>query len=125
MKIAAKLVYIALLFMAVSPVVTLAAAELTIKVTDEDEPVPMAEIFLVDSKTRIIINNDFTNKSGKYHYTANPGLYDITVSKDEYLDVTIKNIEMKKSNIDKVVELTLRAFGPENTALPSSSDDCD
>ena len=124
MKIATKLVVILLLIMTVSPVVTW-AAELTIKVTDEDEPVPMAEVFLIDSKTRIIMNNDFTNKSGIYHYTANPGLYEISVSKDEFLDVTIKDIEMKNSNIDKVVELTPRAFGTGDAALPSVSDDGD
>jgi len=110
--------------MTVSPVITL-AAELIIKVTDEGEPVPMAEVFLIDSKTRIIVNNNFTNKAGIYHYTANHGLYEITVSKDEFLDVTIKDIEMKNTNIDKVVELIPRAFGPEDTALPSQSDDCD
>lgn len=124
MKIATKLAYIVPLIMAVSPVITL-AADLIIKVTDEGEPVPMAEVFLIDSKTRIIINNNFTNKSGIYRYTAKQGLYEINVSKDEFLEVSIKDIGMKNSNINKVVELIHRAFGPEETALPSSSDDCD
>lgn len=110
------------LIIAVSPVITL-AAELIIKVTDEGDPVPMAEVFLVDSKTRIIINNNFTDKAGVYRYSAKDGLYEITVSKEEFLDVTIKDIEMKNSRIDKVVELIPQAFGPESTAL--QSDDCD
>ena len=121
---AIKLANILSIILTVFPVIT-SAADLVIKVTDEGEPVPMAEIFLVDSKTRIIINNNFTNKSGIYQFTAARGSYEITVSKDEFLDVTIKEIELNNLNIYKVVELIPREFGTEDTALQSKSDDCD
>ena len=123
MKIAVKLVFLLLLIISASPVITL-ASELTVKVLDEGEPVAMAEVFLVDSTTRIIINNDFTDKSGIYIYAAKDGVYEITVTKDDFLDVTIKDIKLNNSNIDKVVELVPSAFGPEGTALQSESD-CD
>lgn len=108
--------------MTASPAITM-AAEIIIKVTDENEPVPMTEIVLIDSKTSLLINNGLTNKSGIYRYSVKPGLYKVIVSKDEFSDVTIKDIKIKNSNIKKIVELIPRAFDKEGKA--SSDDDCD
>ena len=120
MKITTVFTYILLLVMTVFPVITM-AAEIIIKVTDETEPVPMAEIILADMKTRLIINTGFTNKSGVYRYSVKRGLYKVIVSKDTFSDVTIKDIKIKKSNIKKIVELIPQAFDTKDT----SSDDCD
>ena len=109
--------------MMLSSAITL-AAELIVKVTDEGKPVPMAEIMILNSNTRSMINNNFTNKLGIYQYTVKQGLYELRVTKGEFLDVTIKDIEVKNSNINKVVKLVPRAFGSDETAV-SSEDDCE
>jgi len=108
--------------MIVSPVITM-AAEIIIKVTDENEPVAMAEIILINAKTSLVTNNGLTNKSGIYRYSVKPGLYKVIVSKDEFSDITIKDIKIKNSNINKKVELIPQAFATDKKA--SSDDDCD
>ncbi len=121
-KTTKKLVSILLLIMTVSPVITM-AAEIIIKVTDENEPVPMTEIILIDAKNSLITNNGFTNKLGIYRYSVKPGLYKVIVTKEEFSDVTIRDIKIKNSNINKTVELIPRAFDTDKEA--SSDDDCD
>lgn len=106
--------------MTISPAITL-AADMIIKVTDENAPVAMAEVILINSKTRNPVNSDFTNKSGIYRYSVKPGLYDVIVSKEQFSDITIKNIKVKKSNVKKNVELIPAAFSKEE----DSSDDCE
>ena len=123
MKITTKLVFAVLSILMLSPVMIL-AAELIVKVTDEGNSVPMAEIILFDSKTRVMLNNNFTNKSGIYQYTVKPGLYEIKVIKDSFSTVTIKDIEVKNSNVKKVVALVPQAFSTEEKP-EKPEDECD
>ena len=120
MKSSIKCIYILLLIMTFSPAITF-AAEIIIKVTDENEPVVMAEIILINSTTRNPINSDFTNKSGVYRYSVKPGIYDVIVSKETFSNVTIKNIDINKSNVKKNVALIPAAFSKEE----DSSDECE
>ncbi|HFD33010.1 MAG TPA: carboxypeptidase regulatory-like domain-containing protein [Gammaproteobacteria bacterium] len=110
-----------LLFILASFSFAVMSAELIIKVTDENEPVAMAEIVLINAKTRLVINNDFTDKSGVYRFSVKPGQYKVIVSKETFSDVTIKNIIMNNKRISKSVELIPSAFNEDNP----SSDDCD
>lgn len=104
-----------------SPVITF-AAQLTIKVTDEGEPIAMAEILLLNSQTRELVNSDFTNKSGIYRYTVKQGVYDIKVLKVPFSDVTIKNIKVKNLAIKKNVKMVPQAFSSDTPAAESDED---
>ncbi len=100
---------------------TLFAAEIIIKVIDEGEAVPMAEVTLVDAKSHQVIHNGFTNQSGIYHHKVKPGKYRAIIAKETFADVILKNLQIKKSTLRKTIEIIPVAFVKEN----ARDDDCD
>ncbi len=97
------------------------ATEIIIKVFDEGDAVAMAEVTLVNAKTHQVIHNGFTNHSGIYRHRVKPGKYRAIIAKETFADVILKNLQVKKSNLRKTVEIVPMAFVKEN----ATDDDCD
>lgn len=91
-----------------------AAAELTIIVIGNDEPVTKADIFLKNTTSHAIVNSDFTDRFGVYRYSVAPGLYEILVSKDGFSDLKISALRVMNADVEQLVELLPEVFSSED-----------
>ena len=102
------------------------SAVLTIKVVDEGEPLPMAEVILAKTVNREVIDTNFTNKEGIYRRNLEKGIFEVIVSKTDYVDVRVNNIVVEEGiDFTKVIELMPRGLQSNESFLPPSSDGCD
>jgi len=102
------------------------SAELTIKVVDEGEPLPMAEVILANAESREVIDTNFTNQKGFYRRNLENGIFEIIITKSDYVDVHVNNIVVKEGmDVTKVIELMPRGLQSNADFLPPSSDGCD
>lgn len=102
------------------------AGTLTLEVSDDGDPLPMAEVILVDADTHRIVDSQFTDKKGRYVYSKSSGRFNIMVSKSEYTNGNIKNISLNDKPVLKKLDLVPSAFSEEVTAgFGDNSEGCD
>ena len=102
------------------------ANSFTLQVSDDGEPLAMAEVILVNADTRQVVDSQFTDKNGRYVYSKSRGRFNVLVSKTEYANGTINNINLNKGNVVRKMDLVPSAF-VENTAagFGDNSEGCD
>lgn len=103
-----------------------AAASLSGKVTDEGEPLQMAEVLLIDANTHVLQGSLFSAADGGFRFSLPEGRYHLNVVKDEYADARVQDIDVGKADVVQDIELLPAAFAEQDGApASSSSDDCD
>ena len=82
----------------------------------------MAEVVLVDAASRMQLGSLFSASDGGFRFSVPAGRYHLGVSKEEYADVWVRDIEVGADDVVRDVELQPSAFVD---APLSSGDDCD
>lgn len=99
------------------------AATLSGAVTDEGEPVAMAEVMVVNAASNALITSKFSGENGHYQFELPGGVYNLNVSKTSFATVWIKNIDLQKGDLRKDIALTPEAF--VDNQMVSDPDGCD
>ena len=92
-------------------------------VLEEDEPVAMAEVMLMDASSNVLITRVETDGKGKYRFSVGPGVYNIRAFKEEYIYVWVKEIVIDGADAVVNIAMTPEAFAEKGSA--PKSDDCD
>ncbi|MCU7928695.1 MAG: carboxypeptidase regulatory-like domain-containing protein [Candidatus Thiodiazotropha sp. (ex Dulcina madagascariensis)] len=80
------------------------------------------EIMLVNAHDGVIVNRDYTNKTGSFRFSVKPGVYDIGAFKHEYATGWNRGVSVKEANVSIQIELEPEAFSEEPL---STSGDCE
>ena len=105
------------------PAPWLQAANISGTVLDEGEPVPMAEVILIDVSKKAIINEALSGKQGGFRFQVPKGKYSLRIAKEGYAFKSVKDLEMRDRDIEVQVELLLAVFA--DNAPTGAADDCD
>ncbi len=90
---------------------------------DEDEPVPMAEVMLMDANSNVLIKRVQTDSGGGYRIEVDPGVYKLRAYKEAYIYTWVKDVAVDGKDVVVDIAMTPEAFA-ENSSAPAS-DDCD
>jgi len=104
---------------------SLHANTLTLQVVDDGEPLPMAEVILIDSETNQILDSQFTDTNGLYAYAKMHERVNILVTKDEYAKKVVKNVALNQAPINKKLNMVLQAFADNNPGYGDNGEGCD
>lgn len=99
------------------------AADLSGLISDEGDPITMADIILANMETNIVSGAQLSDEQGKFKFSVLPGTYNLMISKRDYAKFILREIIVQSENITKNIELTPIEFASDG--LPTSSDDCD
>jgi len=100
------------------------AADLSGKVRDEGEPLPMVEVLLINADSRILVGSRFSAPDGSFRFSVPAGRYHLNVTREGYADAWLRDIEVGKAGVVQVIEMLPEAFA-ESGAVSADSDDCD
>ncbi len=97
------------------------AASLSGRVTDEGEPLPLAEVSLVNAASHILQGNLFSDADGRFHFSVPAGRYHLSVEKEEYANADVRDIVVEQADVVQNIELLPEVFAEQE----ASSEDCD
>jgi len=100
------------------------AADLSGKVTDEGEPLPMAEVLLINADTKVLMGSRFSAPDGGFRFSITAGRYHLNVARQGYADGWVRDIAVAEAGVVQNVELLPEAFA-ETEVASTASDDCD
>lgn len=100
------------------------AAGLFGKVMDEGEPLPMAEVLLIDADSNVLLGSLFSAADGEFYFRVPGGRYHLNAAREGYADGWIRDIEVGKADVVQDIELLPEAFA-ESEAESTDSDGCD
>lgn len=92
-------------------------------VLDESDPVPMAEVMLVNADSNVLISSTVTNNNGGYRFIVKPGIYKLRLFKEDYASKWVENVSVSGEDVVRNIEITPAAFVSEQPA--EASDDCE
>ena len=98
------------------------AAGLSGKVTDEGEPLPMAEVLLIDADSNVLLGSLFSDADGKFYFSVAGGRYHLNAAREGYADGWMRDIEVGKTDVVQDMELLPEAFAE---AASTDTDGCD
>lgn len=101
---------------------SLHAKVLSLTVTDEGDSLSRAEVLLVDTTNNEIVDNNFTNEQGLYEIRKE-GLFKVVISKSDYADLVLNNIDLRDHDVKKTVQMELSALSDAGGL--AQDDDCD
>jgi len=100
------------------------AAGLSGKVMDEGEPLPMAEVLLINADSNVLLGSLFSAADGGFYFSVPGGRYHLSAARDGYADGWVRDIDVGKTDVVQDIELLPEAFA-ESGAASADSDDCD
>ena len=100
------------------------AADLTGKVMDEGEPLPMVEVLLINADTKVLMGSRFSAPDGSFHFSVAAGRYHLNAAREGYADGWVRDIDVGKPGVVQVIDMLPEAFA-ETEAASTASDDCD
>ncbi len=100
------------------------AAGLSGKVMDEGEPLPMAEVLLIDADSNVLLGSLFSGADGKFYFSVAGGHYHLNAAREGYADGWMRNIEVGKADVVQDIELLPEAFA-EPEEVSTDTDGCD
>jgi len=100
------------------------AAELSGKVMDEGEPLPMVEVLLINADSSVLLGSLFSATDGGFHFRVPVGRYHLSASRKGYADGWVRDIDVSKADVVQDIELLPEAFA-ESEAVSTDSDGCD
>lgn len=92
---------------------TVYAVNLSGVVSDEGEPVYMAEIILSNAKTKIVVGSRLTDKQGRFNFEVLEGVYNFIFSKNGYAMVKLSEVNVQGDEHTQNAELILAAFSAD------------
>lgn len=101
----------------------LSAATIHGALTDDGEPVPLAEVILINTESNVVVSRAHSDIHGNYRIEVGPGQYKLLVTKDEYADEVIKDIAVSGSDVVVNAVMTPKVF-VDSEDVPKSGD-CD
>ena len=99
------------------------AVDLSGVVSDEGDPVAMAEVILVNAETNIVTGSRLSDKQGRFQFAVSQGTYNLNISKNDYATIWVKGINVVSDDLTQNIGLTLTEFATEE--LPEVSEGCD
>lgn len=101
------------------------AALLSGTVTDEGEALPMAEVFVIDARSHELRGSLFSDVGGGFRFDLPVGRYHLRVSREEYADAELRDVELGADGTWCEIELLPAAFAEPVEGGESSDGDCD
>ena len=100
------------------------AAGLSGKVMDEGEPLPMAEVLLIDADSNVLLGSLFSDADGKFYFSVAGGRYHLNAAREGYADGWMRDIEVGKADVVQDIELLPEAFA-ESEETSTDTYGCD
>ncbi len=100
------------------------AADLSGKVTDEGEPLPMVEVLLINADSSVLLGSLFSAVDGGFHFRVPVGRYHLSAARKGYADGWVRDIDVSKADVVQDIELLPEAFA-ESETVSTDSDGCD
>ena len=92
-------------------------------VEEEGAPLAQVEILLVNTETRVVLDNTLSDANGRFRFSVESGVFDLGAFRTGYSAIWTKNVAMGEADQFIRMELIPEAFSEEPDT--DISEDCD